>query len=232
MKKTIAVLSALISTAVFAGMDDLLISFYTLGPDKYADGTEVQVGECYSLVGTDAKGNTDIVLNYQTLTAGKCSPVVYMVDKKTASQYVEWSVYLTDTRDFANGGKPAGLDDKGQPKINHVQAPIVAAVATSDGAFATATATEGVSAGAYNLAAANVPQPKIEGIRVENAKVYVTVSNTRPFVGYALVYGDDVTKFSQPPSTGTNGDVSTDGVIELIADKKEGAQFFKVSTVK
>ena len=232
MKKTIAVLFALASAVAFAGMDDLLISFYTPGPDKYADGTEVQVGECYSLVGTDANGKSDIVLNYQTLTARKCSPVVYMVDKHTASKYVEWGVYLTDTRDFANGGKPAGLNDKGQPKVNNVQAPVVATVATSDGKFATATTKDGVSAGAYDLAAADVPQPKIEGIRVANAKVYVTVSNTRPFVGYALVYGDDVTKFSPPPETGTNGDVSTDGVIELIADKQEGAQFFKVSTLK
>ncbi len=232
MKKTIAILFALVSAAAFAGMDDLLISFYTLGPDKYADGTDVQIGECYSLVGTDAKGNKDIVLNYQTLTAGKCSPVVYMVDKGTASKYVEWSVYLTDTRDFATDSKPAGLDEKGQPKVKNVQAPIVASVATSDGKFATETAKEGVSAGAYDLDAAKVPQPKIEGIRVANAKVYVTVSNTRPFVGYALVYGDDVTKFSPPPSTGTNGDVSADGVIELVADKQDGAQFFKVSTVK
>jgi len=232
MKKTIAVLFAFASAVAFAGMDDLLISFYTPGPDKYADGTDVQERECYSLVGTDAKGNTEIVLNYQTLTAGKCSPVVYMVDKEKASKYVSWSVYLTDTRDFANGGKPAGLDDKGQPKIKNVQAPIVASVATSDGKFATATAKEGVSAGAYELEAADVPKPKIEGIRVANAKVYVTVSNTRPFVGYALVYGSDVTKFSPPPSTGTKGDVSTDGVIELIADQKEGAQFFKVTTIK
>ena len=232
MKKTIAVLFAIASAAAFAGMDDLLISFYTPGPDKYADGTEVQVGECYSLVGTKDDDTQDVVLNYQTLTAGKCSPVVYMVDKVTASKYVKWSVYLTDTRDFANDGKPAGLDDNGQPKIKpNVQAPIVASVATSDG-FATATTKEGVPAGAYDLDAVGVPQPKIEGIRVANAKVYVTVSNTRPFVGYALVYGNDVTKFSTPPQTGTNGDVSTDGVIELIADQKEGAQFFKVSTVK
>jgi len=229
MKKTIAALLAIASAAAFAGMDDLLISFYTPGPDKYADGTEVQVGECYSLVGTDAEGKTEIVLNYQTLTAGKCSPVVYMVDKDTASKYVEWSVYLTDTRDFANGGKPAGLDKNGQPQINNVQAPIVASVATSDGKFATATTKDGVSAVAYDLS--DVPQPKIEGIRVENAKVYVTVSNTRPFVGYALVYGDDMTKFSAPPSTGKNGDVSTDGVIELVVDQKEG-KFFKVSTVE
>lgn len=231
MKKTIAVLSALISTAVFAVGGDLLISFSTPGPDKYADGTEVQAGECYSLVYTKADGTQDVVINYQTRYAGRCSRVIYVVDEATAGKYKDgtWGVYVLDTRDFNNDGKPAGLDNNGQPKIKNVQAPVVAAVATSDDNFATAKAKDGVSAGAYDLS--DVPQPKIEGIRVANGKVTVTVSNTRPFVGYALVYGNDMTKFSAPPPTGTNGDVSTDAVIELVVDQKEG-KFFKVSTVE
>ena len=38
MKKTIAVLFAIASAAAFAGMNDLIVSFSTPGPDKYADG--------------------------------------------------------------------------------------------------------------------------------------------------------------------------------------------------
>ena len=70
MKKTIAVLFAIASAAAFAGMNDLIVSFSTPGPDKYADGTEVKVGECYSLVYTKADGSQEIVLNYQTKLAG------------------------------------------------------------------------------------------------------------------------------------------------------------------
>ena len=66
MKKTIAAICAFASAVAVAGMNDLLISFSTPGPDKYADGSEVQVGECYSLVGTKADGTQDVVLNYQT----------------------------------------------------------------------------------------------------------------------------------------------------------------------
>ena len=53
MKKTIAVLFAIASAAVFAGMNDVLVSFnslYTPDTDKYADGTTVLDGEWYALV--------------------------------------------------------------------------------------------------------------------------------------------------------------------------------------
>ena len=230
MKKTIAAICAFASAVAVAGMNDLLISFSTPGPDKYADGTDVQVGECYSLVGTKADGSQDIVLNYQTKLAGKCSQVVYMVDEVTAAKYTKWDVYLTDTRDFAKDGKPAGLDDKGQPKVKNVQAPVAASVASSGSQFASATVKEGVAAGAYDLAAADVPQPEVTGIKIVGANVVVTVANTRPFVGYTLVSGKDTTNFSIPAAEGVNGDLAGD--IELIAPKKDGAQFFKVSTVK
>jgi len=232
MKKTIAVLFAIASAAAFAGMNDLIVSFSTPGPDKYADGTEVQVGECYSLVYTKADGSQEIVLNYQTKVAGKCSDVVYMVDEVTAAKYSggTWGVYLLDTRDFTNGGVPAGLDANGQPKIQPwVKAEVVSSVASS-GSFATPSVGEGVSAGSYDLAAANVPQPTVTGIKIVGANVVVTVANTRPFVGYTLVSGSDVTEFSAPASTGVNGDSAAD--IELVTPKKDGAQFFKVSTVK
>ena len=230
MKKTIAAICAFASAVAVAGMNDLLISFSTPGPDKYADGTDVQVGECYSLVGTKADGSQDIVLNYQTKLAGKCSQVVYMVDEVTAAKYTKWDVYLTDTRDFAKDGKPAGLDDKGQPKVKNVQAPVAAAVASSGSQFASATVKEGVAAGAYDLAAAEVPQPEVKGIKIVGANVVVTVANTRPFVGYTLVSGSDTTNFSVPSDKGVNGDLA--GEIELVTPKKDGAQFFKVSTVK
>ena len=230
MKKTIAVLFALVSAAAFAGMNDLLVSFSTPGPDKYADGTEVKVGECYSLVYTKADGSQEIVLNYQTKLAGRCSDVVYMVDEVTAAKYTggTWGVYLLDTRDFDNGGIPAGLDANGQPKINPwVKAEVVSSVASS-GNMETAKADKAVSAGSYNLD--DVPQPTVTGIKIVGANVVVTVANTRPFVGYTLVSGSDVTEFSAPASTGVNGDFSGD--IEIVAPKKDGAQFFKVSTVK
>ena len=232
MKKTIALLFTFATVAAFAGMNDLLVSFSTPGPDKYADGKEVEVGECYSLVYTKADGSQEIVLNYQTKVAGKCSDVVYIVDEVTARSYTggTWGVYLVDTRDFGTDGKPAGLDDKGQPKVVNVKAPVATAAVGGSGSFVTATATEGVSASSYDLAGADVPQPKVTGIKIVGANVVVTVADTRPFVGYTLVSGSDVTKFPAPGSEGVNGNLSRE--IELVTPKKDGAQFFKVSTVK
>ena len=47
MKKTIAFLVAgLCAGTLLAGMDNVVIQFSTVGPDKYADGTTVMDGEC------------------------------------------------------------------------------------------------------------------------------------------------------------------------------------------
>ena len=56
MKKTIAVLLAISSAAVFAGANDLLVTFSTPGTDKYADGKTVLEGETYGLFYTDENG--------------------------------------------------------------------------------------------------------------------------------------------------------------------------------
>ena len=59
----------------------------------------------------------------------------------------------------------------------------------------------------------------------------VTVKDTVPFVGYTLQSGADVKSFAVPAgATALNGNAS--GEINLVAPKKDGAQFFKVSTVK
>ena len=233
MKKTIAVLFAFASAVAFAGMNDLIVSFSTPGIDRYADGTEVKVGECYSLVYTyDADGSYTNVLNYQTKLAGQCSDVVYIVDENAAKSFTggSWGVYLLDTRDFANGGEPAGLDANGQPKLVNVKVSVASSIAGSESFTTPVVGKDSVTASAYDLAAEGVPQPTVTGIKIVGANVVVTVANTRPFVGYTLVSGSDVTEFSAPAKTGVNGDSAAD--IELVTPKKDGAQFFKVSTVK
>lgn len=234
MKKTVAALLTLVSAAAFAGVNDLLVSFSTPGPDKYADGKTVLDNECYALVYT--KGDVqETVLTYPGAKDGKCPPVVFIVDEETAANYKDgtWGVYLLDTRDFdkdASGQTLAALDAKGQPTKVNVTAAATDAVAR-EGSFSTANAKSGVAAGAYDLAAAKVAPPRITGIRVLGANVVVTVENTVPFVGYTLQSGDSVSNFSLPADAkSVSGDKTSE--ITLIAPKKDGAQFFKVSTVK
>ena len=233
MKKTIPVLFALLSAAVFAGADkDINISFSTPGPDQYADGTPVIDNEYYALVWTPANGGEQtIVCAVKAAKDGKCVPVLFTVDAETYKEGT-FGVYLLDTRVFAtdeNGDtKVTGLAGKFDADSQNVKVAVADGIVSSEGAIV--TAAKGVSADGYDLAALNVPAPRVTKIEVENANVVVTVADTVPFVAYTLQAGSDVKKeFSVPPAaTCANGNKG--GEIKLVTPKEPGAQFFKVST--
>ena len=54
MKKILATILAAAAIPAMAGQDNLLATFSTQGPDRYADGTVVKDGESYALVWTKA----------------------------------------------------------------------------------------------------------------------------------------------------------------------------------
>ena len=56
--KTIFVFFSLCAAAFANSVDDARISFSTVGPDRYADGSTVLDGECYALVWSN-DGNFD-----------------------------------------------------------------------------------------------------------------------------------------------------------------------------
>lgn len=229
MKKTIAVLFALASAAVFAGANDLLIMFSTPGPDKYADGTTVLDGEYYALVWTSADGAEEIVLSRGLAKDGKCDPFLFIVDENDATKYRNgaWGVYMLDTRNFVTGDGTT-LSDlvDGKPVVN-TKAAIKDGIVNTSG-FEAAIASTGVAAGAY---VDGIPTPEITGIKVEGAKVLVTVANTVPFAGYTLKSGADVQNFAIPAGfESKNGKAETTITLEI--DKQDGAQFFKVSTIQ
>lgn len=235
MKKILAAVFALASAAVFAGANDLLIVFSTPGPDKYADGTTVLDGESYALVWTADNGEQETLLALPLAKDGKCGPFLFIVDESDVAKYKggTWGVYLLDTRDFAKdatGKTLSALGEDGKPSVVNVTAAVKDGVANASG-FASARVKEGVAAGAYNLEAANVPAPKVTGIKIVGANVIVTVKDTVPFVGYTLQSGDDAISFAVPEGA-TSASGNDAGEISLIAPKKDGAQFFKVSTIK
>lgn len=242
MKKTIAALFAVASAAVYAGMNDLVISFSTPGPDKYADGSVVLDKEYYSLIWTsNVDGSQKKVVSLKAARNGKCVPVVFTIDESTVSDYDNgtWGVYLLDTRVFekdADGNLVKDAEGNPVAKLSgRADANAMAAVADGivnvPGAKANVDATDAVAAGAFDLAAAGVPQPTVESIAIEDANVVVTVGNTVPFVKYTLLAGNDVSTFSVPENVkDANGDDT--GIIKIVTPKKDDAQFFKVSTIK
>ena len=237
MKKTIAVLFAIASAAVFAGMNDVLVSFnslYTPDTDKYADGTTVLDGEWYALV-CIKDGKADIVDAASLAKDGRCPRYVFTIDESKLDAYAGGvlGVYLLDTRDFS--ADPSGkkrtenLGENGYPVYNAMAA--TKGEMKRTGNFASATAGTSVSAGSYDLAAAGVKSPKVTSIDVSGDEVVVTVSDTVPFVGYTLESGDGAFNFMVLPGADTSNGNAT-GVITLKAPKKDGAQFFKVSSIK
>ena len=232
MKKILGVLMALAATVAFG--EDLLISFSTPGPDKYADGSTVLDGERYALYHTATDGTMTEVITVAAAKDGACVPVLFVIDEAHAAQYQggTFGVYLLDTRDFAKdatGKTLAALNAQGKPAVINVKAAVSDGIARSSSQLVSAVAQAGVAAGAFDLK--EVPQPEIKGIEIVGAKVVVTVGNTVPFVGYTLATSDDVTAFEVPAGAiPANGQVGGD--IKLVTDKAEGGQFFKVTTVQ
>lgn len=213
MKRSITALLAIFASfSVLASANDIVITFSTTGPDRYADGSIVQNGECYALVytpkgmefsgfaadGTIADPATGkLVLCAPVARNGRCPYVAFQVDGTgAATNYPSgtWAVYLLDTRRFgANGAVSLAGTQGGRPVVVNASG-IVAEASVSqkaDGsqAFNAAIAdAEGVASGRTEVPA-GTPRPKITDIKVIDGMVYVTVGDTVPFINYALREG-------------------------------------------
>ena len=136
MKKLMTMIGAVgLAFAATAAIDDALLAFSTVGPDKYADGTTVLDGECYALVrtlpgatfggiaadGTAVAETDEIVLLAPLAKDGRCPKVLFQIpsDKSEGT----FSVYLLDTRVKAEDGTvaPAGLKANGKPALVNVR---------------------------------------------------------------------------------------------------------------
>ena len=113
-------------------IEDKLLRFSTIGPDRYADGSVVADGECYALVwspegtafsgfnadGTAISPNDRVVLVGELALNGKCRDTLFQV---SAADYAElkggeWAVCLLDTR--RADGVPAGTQDGKPLRVN------------------------------------------------------------------------------------------------------------------
>lgn len=249
MKKIVTMIGiAGLAFAATAAIDDALLSFSTVGPDKYADGTTVLDGECYALVWTkkgatfggiaadgSAIAETDqILLVAPVAKYGRCPNVLFQIDAAKVDALGEgtYGVYLLDTRVVAKDGttKPAGATNGKLSLVNGyglTTKPATVGKATAGGAT---TAEEKETSGGQIVAAGaaapkNLPQPKITSIKIEGEYVKLTVQNMPGFMRVssgADVSADD----TQGAAQATDG--SADEVI-LYAPKAAGTSgFFKV----
>ena len=132
MKKFASLICLLMTAVAFSGMDDKVLRFSTPGPDRYADGSRVLDGECYTLVwspkgtafagfnadGTAVSANDRVVLAAPLAQDGKCRDAIFQVP---AAEYAalaggEWAVCLVDTRNVY--GVPMGVQDGKPLRVN------------------------------------------------------------------------------------------------------------------
>lgn len=235
MKKLIALgFAALAAGATFAAANDLLITFSTPGPDKYADGTTVLDGERYALCWSEdfsqfainpdgtAEGGK-VVLAAPVAKGGRCPTTVFEIDADYVAKNFtggEWAVYMLDTRKFSATGA-ASLGSASSVNTFGLVGNSVAVSSGSAGGLLAGTAAAATSA------TGDVAAPEITGIKVEGGKVFVTVKGA-PYLGYGLVEGatpDTVTTDVEGASAQATGEEE----VTIVTDVKEGGAFFKVN---
>ncbi|HNX34333.1 MAG TPA: hypothetical protein PKM57_06880 [Kiritimatiellia bacterium] len=189
MKKTLSLVSGLLLAAsVFGadGLEQLTLAISTPGPDTYADGSPVLVGETYLLIyvkaGATFQGlytdgtlvdpeNNKIAIKAFAVEGAKCGYTPIQYPAALFPEGGSWVVVVLDTRtaDGAVGGLVAGLG-------SGVTTGAASAQSTSLNAVGGA-GTAALNASAQTLAFADVPAPEITAVRPNGGAVDVRFKN-------------------------------------------------------
>ena len=248
MKRLMTMLGvAGLAVASFAAVDDTLITFSTPGPDKYADGTDVLVGECYALVwsadgqfdGIKADGTTvdpadKVVLVAQNAKQGPngtyCPPLLFQVDAELAKTLEKgvYAVYLLDTRVVAADGAVAvgGVDENGALKSVNSYGSVSGDTTAAAGTASITTAKTTAVGGASVATLVEVEAPVITAIKPEGTKITISTSGLSPVVDYKVVTG------AKPGEVATELDAKADANGNFTFEKPANGAFFKVIGVR
>lgn len=242
MKKLLIAVSALTSAMALGAAEYSALSFSTVGPDTYADGTTVKDGECYALVWT-ADGNFDglkvdgtvVDANDKLLVAvpfaknGACEPVVFNIEEGLVSGG-QFGVYLLDTRKFDANGQATVMGVNASGKLTYVNSAKlvqgeVKVASANGGTPASGAANAAVSGeGAVLTDLGPVAQPRITDISFLGDNVVLTVEDADGRANWAAQVGET------PAADGTVGQAVGGGkTIKVVAPKTSGkTSFFKV----
>ena len=248
MKKLMTMVGAVgMAFAATAAVDDALLSFSTVGPDKYADGTDVLPGECYALVwsadgqfdGIKADGTTIDPADKVVLVApvakqganGTCCPaILYQVDKAFAESHASghYAVYILDTRVKAADGTVSvgGVDENGALKVVNGYDAVSAGTAATSAAESIKTVATTAVGGASVATLAEVDAPVITAIKPNGTKITISASGLSPVATYKVVTGTELDKVS------TEINATADEKGDFTFDKPENGTFFKVIGVR
>ena len=252
MKKTIAFLAAgLCAGTLLAGMNNVVIQFTTVGPDKYADGTTVMDGECYALVWTptgsefqgidaegEAAGDSKVAVKAPIAIGGKCPNVQFQIDETYANaNYPDgtWGVYLLDTRKFATEEVTVTVDGKDvkQTKVlldsdGKKRATGVGDAVSGYGQVVSNVGRTLSPAGSKTGIVQNIPAgiqpPTIRDFKVVNGMAYLYLKDTSSAVSYGVAAGQNpgnLAPVQQQPVQGGGNETI------IITPATEAAQFYQ-----
>lgn len=229
--------AAFAALAASGGQDNILASFSTTGPDRYADGSVVADGESYALVwtapgatfagvavdGGAADPATGAVLFAAPLAkGGRCPEVVVEIERSVADRYADgsFSLVLLDTRraDGTPGGVASGVNGYGAAESF--------ALSLAEQFQGERTASAPTEAAAVSAITDEVRSPVIKAIEVNGGKVRLTVARTSPLLRYAVSAGDAPDALAADPAAVADGDAGGDITIEVPA--KGAGGFFSV----
>jgi hypothetical protein len=217
MKHTLPILTLLLSgaAAFAAGLSQLTLSISTQGPDAYADGTPVQVGEAYLLVyvaaGSTFQGvltdgtladpvNNRIATRAAAVAGAKCGfkAIQYPADLYPAGG--SWVIVALDTRDAAGvvgglvaaqGSSPAAAAASGESTSLNT----LSVASQSGGAPVLATTTQ-------SPAPAGTPAPVLTSVQAQDGAVSVRFKNVTGRALYEVQSTTDLASGDWQPASG------------------------------
>jgi len=237
---TLSTLSLFAFTFSFGAANDTLVTFSTQGPDRYADGTVVADGECYALVwtktgsafaGFSADGsvvdgeNNVLVLAAPIAAGGRCPTTAFELNAKFAERYADgaYSLYLVDTR-RANG-LVSGVNAKGLPVVVNGYGKVDVGGGQRAEIASSLNAGVGVVTATRSVVPVDAPKPVIKAMKVVGGNVYLTVSQTVPYLQYRIS-GGATPDAAKPVGAAVDG-MSGEDII-LVAPTTGNSGFFKV----
>ncbi len=241
MKQLLAMMLAVSAAVAMAGMDNLVLTFSSTGPDAYKDGTPVRDREYYALVwtpddaefaGVKADGTavppSKVAIAAPIAKDGHCPQVMYQIDegyRKANFPGGTWGVYLLDTRVFAvDADGMVQQDAQGKAIVTGSNLKAVkgyGAVAAQLGGtmLASATASSPASAGLASMA--NV---RIIDIALVGDNVLLTVQGANAGM-FELSVGNAPGALSGEGKSRS----SVEETAIIVRPKQSGGEFFQVN---
>ena len=244
-KSVIAVIAGLASAAAFAGMGNIVVSFSTIGPDKYADGTTVRDGEVYALVWTPsgsefaginadgtAAGDSQVVMKAAKAKDGRCPFIAFQIPEEDVEATYKggtWGVYMLDTRRYPTVKDAEGnevIDATGEPTVGDASIVNGYGVVKTFAGSANASGSAAVNAATVSTVPDLGQDLKVTNISFDGDNVVLEVTGSLSCLRYGLKSGSDINALEDGDKVQYGKD---NGKMTIVTPKKPGTQFFKVN---